>query len=310
MVFDNNAPAQQGKATRVIRVVSPCARGEVYCPSLLPACGTASCAARSALAAAPTPSVFASLRFDSSFAGGLVSTDGGRLAFSLHMQCQQAPPVPLTFCQADATGCGVYWGGSVDATPAVELLLRLAVPAPGAPACSAGMLADSACLSGSHELIYQAYNGYSTVSDTASITVHVGAPAVAWAMAVHVTLPFRGALSAAAEAEVLENVGRTFEGTNALLLQASEAVRQMLQDCSALGAATAFEPGSAHVSVSLAATPSANFTYSSGDDITSAEVCQTLDVDLRCLHQLWSSVRQQRPCITRKGIAVDECASL
>ena len=280
MVFDHGAPAQVGNATRIVTVVSPCAASEVYCPSLSPRCGSASCAARGALAAPPEADLFADLRLDSSFAHARIGSKAGMLALELFAECQRPASAPLTFCDAAATDCTVYWGGNVTAAPAVELVARLAVPSPGTPGCSAAMLVQGQCLAGTHEFVYQAYNGYRNVSDMASVTVRVGAPVVAWRMALTVTLRLAGAVGASTKAAMLASMQGSTDATNAVLLHASSALLQLLQSCGAADPATGALFGSAHVALEKSDTPSAELTYNVGEDETAAQVCLIVVIPL------------------------------
>ena len=179
------------RATRVVRVASPCARGEVHCPGLQVACGTASCAVRASLGAAEDDSAsntHVALRFSQ------FQSNAGATELAAALACGLPPPLPLTFCKDGAAGCGVY-AATDDA--AISLARSLVLPSNlSAPLCPLSAAQGGLCTAGSHRFRYQALLNGSAVSGELQLQLDVGTRLASLRVNVTAALDFEASGSA------------------------------------------------------------------------------------------------------------------
>lgn len=117
-VSDLAMPANVASTVRYIRIVSPCESVEYHCPSLTPACGTASCPIRATLSTAepPPPSVHlvGQAKRAVQLSAALFSSQSSTVV-SVRSACGDVPPISLAVCapgQLPAAGCGLLLNDS------------------------------------------------------------------------------------------------------------------------------------------------------------------------------------------------------
>jgi hypothetical protein len=234
LVFDKSFPALKASVNRTLRVVSPCASKEIYCPTLPQKCGSTTCPARAALYVpeAEPAAPFYHLRFDQSVLPDTVTNASGVSVLSMATPCEQQPAIPLTFCHGEAVGCGVYLAGSMAAKNAdVILLSRLDLSKSSGVVCSADHIVAGTCAGGRQEVLFQAFTGSQNASDVAYIAVDVGQRLVQMQLRLNATLTADGSLDAAAISSLGSMLSRTSELTNPALWTAAQQLAAGLGNC-------------------------------------------------------------------------------
>lgn len=189
-VFDQNLPPLYASVARYIRVVSPCASHEVYCPDIpSQLCGTAPCSLRAALADPPPPEPPV-VAFGAAVIPGTVPADVSpaplaALSVDMAVMCGSRPSPPVRWCSSTGSlDCiaGVEWPGGSDAE-LVRTSHRVSTPS---RQCTAREIGDGKCLecsltalnagnchAGAHRFMLQAFAIGGTAGTGGSATVRV-----------------------------------------------------------------------------------------------------------------------------------------
>jgi hypothetical protein len=281
VAFDKSVPSLATNAKRQIRIVSPCATGEVYCPALSERCGTSDCATRQALLAqddSPAQEFF-SLRFDDAIRGGAITTSADGPYLVTYTPCGQQPALPLSMCFGFASGCGVYFGDARPTSPGKFRLsshLSLPMPAPSTPSdvCAVAFLERGECAHGDHLVVYQAFVGSRNASDVAHVLVRVGERLVAAQVRVTVLLEVAGHHADDTNAAVSAAFVGKNQLTNAALHLAGSRLAEILYECSRTPLVAFGKDGGndIHISLTQLGTPVLTSTFNTSNNHTTVEV--------------------------------------
>lgn len=296
-VFDNSVPPLYASQTRFVRVVSPCAGGETYCPEIpSQLCGTAPCSLRTQLAD-PPPQQPPVVSFGNAVIPAIIARDGGvapNVASSLDMavMCGNTPSPPLKWCTSDGSvDCVIRaeWPGG-SAAELVQTSFRVAaqngrcseqgISVGACGECSLEALNGGHCHAGTHVYIFQAFTATGAMADVSRTGVRVAILQRLAAIGATVT----GTIDAAGLAGVqLAAVVSAFGGqgplTNELLWAARDAIHAELRAalaepvCAALVQALGTLADALHVEVRRTAAPlSAISATVPGEDRVSVQV--------------------------------------
>ena len=234
VVYDRGSPAAVARVNRTVRVVSPCAPAQVYCPLAQQVCGSSTCATRVALEATDTPDTPASyyyLQYQQSVVGSAMTNASGLPVLSMAVPCGVAPPVPLSFCNTNSSRCAVHLSNARAVPAGIDLLSRLELGDSAALACSAADLNAGGCSGGTHTFKYQAFQGSRSASDAARIRVQVGDRLVSAAMRATLSLQASSVLSATHEQLIAQALNGTTELTSAALSLLGSSVGSDVGQC-------------------------------------------------------------------------------
>ena len=204
LVWDRGQPPQRAHATRLIRVVSPCDDGEVYCPEPpeLP-CGTVACAARALVAeqgpTESTPEVF--------FARRQVQRAARGGSARVVTPCGMPPTRPIAPCrgEAPAEGCGVDAVDPGGFVPVVELRERIVLSSRGlcdgsglrtervrCAVCPVPLLESGLCSASSYDMRYVLKSDSGLGAEPLVLQYDVVARVMEVRFALQYTVTFRG----------------------------------------------------------------------------------------------------------------------
>lgn len=228
VVMDLSVPPVVTRATRLVRVVSPCAASETYCPDLEPPhdCGSSACSTRATLLAAePPPPEPPYLNFTAALppaliGGGAVArapashtdvpaslfdavTQSGVTAIAhVAVRCGAAMPVPLALCaapgdpdrctvdalHAEATSATAGWVFSVSPVPDPSCTTER-MQSGQCAACSPEAALIGGCLPGAYVFVFDAQAPNGMWSgDRLAVAVRVRAAVVTGEVGVRVAV--------------------------------------------------------------------------------------------------------------------------
>lgn len=257
-VFDHDVLPLYASRTRYVRVVSPCADGESYCPDV-PShlCGTAPCSLRADLGDPPPPEPPAVV-FGAVVIPGTVSADGSlgtavALSVDMVVMCGSRPSPPVTWCSSDRSlDCiaSVEWPGG-GGGELVRTSHRVGaqsghctareIGAGGCLECSLAALNAGNCHAGAHVFVFQAFaaGGMAGGGRSAAVRVAVLKRLAAVEASVKGTIDASG-MSDVGLAAVLSAFGGQVPLTNELLWASREALQAEVQEALAAPTCAAF----------------------------------------------------------------------
>lgn len=272
-VFDLGAPPQSASITRVLRVISPCAAGETYCPDLQEACAAAKCSTRRSLAAASEDAEAQSytMQFSDKLLPSAVRNDSITAMLMQALPCRTKPALPLAACLHSSSACVAHLQPAADAAAGIAVSSTLLLPGSGTTdfACTPDIINAGECSGGTHLLQFQAVDGDRNVTNAVQAQVAVGEPLATGNVTVRLGFNASGRLSS----ELTAAIAEAFRGNSILfneaLLHGEAAVSTAEEDCLRGDLAT-----EQHVqaSMSLAGAAQVQASYDSPGNITSVQV--------------------------------------
>lgn len=228
VVMDLSVPPAVTRATRLVRVVSPCAASETYCPDLDAPydCGSSSCSARAALIAAePPPPEPPYLSFTAALPPALIGSSAAARALAsqsdvpaslldvvaqngitamahVAVRCGAAMPVPLALCagpgdpsqcvvdalHAEATSATAGWAFAVSPVPDPACTSER-MQSGVCAACTAEAALIGGCLPGTYAFLFDAQAPNGLWSAGPAVAVvHVRAAVVTGEVSARVTV--------------------------------------------------------------------------------------------------------------------------